>query len=419
MLEQTRQTVAEQRGYLVKSTEEARQIGTLWLTQIELVNAVDFGLPEVDDRYHFWRVPLIRKGAAERLGEIVIDARTSLIQEQQTTSATILEARLLGRSDEYKKQGPKHKVYPKISALRNSIACGDSELILNEELPAESVDLIFTSPPYFNAKPEYTDYLDYEDYLLKLRKVIKASHRILQEGRFFVINVSPVLIRRENRTKASRRIAVPFDLHRIFIEEGFDFIDDIIWVKPEGAGWATGRGRRFAADRHPLQYKAVPVTEYILVYRKHSQHLIDWHIRFHPDQQAVKDSKIAENYEVTNIWRIKPTYDSRHPAIFPLELAEKVIKYYSFKNDVVLDPFAGIGTTGKAAVKLNRRFVLIEQEPKYAQIILDEAKLWLGEKAKDILTLNLPYSTVKEPVDFTYSDFQDKPTNEQLRLFEK
>jgi DNA modification methylase len=58
----------------------------------------------------------------------------------------------------------------------------------------------------------------------------------LSEGRFFVINISPVLLRRASRNQASKRIAVPFDLHRIFIEEGYDFIDDIIWLKPEGAG---------------------------------------------------------------------------------------------------------------------------------------------------------------------------------------
>ena len=99
-------------------------------------------------------------------------------------------------------------------------------------------------------------------------------------------------------------------MHRIFSEEGFDFIDDIHWVKPEGAGWATGRGRRFAADRNPLQYKPVPVTEYILVYRKHTDKLIDWNIRNHPDQQAVKDSKITGEYEVTNLWRIHPAFHS-------------------------------------------------------------------------------------------------------------
>ncbi|MBT9161943.1 MAG: Modification methylase DpnIIB [Dehalococcoidia bacterium] len=202
------------------------------------------------------------------------------------------------------------------------------------------------------------------------------------------MNISPVLVRRSNRNQSSQRIAVPFDMHRIFVEEGYDFIDDIIWEKPEGAGWATGRGRRFAADRNPLQYKPVPVTEYVLVYRKRTDKLIDWNISAHPDDELVKASRIGEDYERTNVWRIKPTYDERHPAIFPMELAEKVITYYSFNGDVVLDPFAGIGTAGKAAAKTDRRFVLIEQEPHYVEIMRAEVKLWLGAAARDILTIN-------------------------------
>ena len=156
---------------------------------------------------------------------------------------------------------------PKMSTLQNTVGYGDCEELLFDT-PNESIDLVFTSPPYYNARPEYTEYISYEDYLLKLRKVIQQCHRVLNEGRFMVMNVSHVLIRRSSRSESSKRIAVPFDLHRIFVEEGFEFIDDIIWVKPEGAGWATGRGRRFAADRNPLQYKTVPVTEYVLVYRK-------------------------------------------------------------------------------------------------------------------------------------------------------
>ena len=182
----------------------------------------------------------------------------------------------------------------------------------------------------------------------------------------------------------------------MFIEEGYEFIDDIIWGKPEGAGWATGRGRRFAADRNPLQYKPVPVTEYVLVYRKESDKLIDWNIRAHPKPELVKQSAIDDDYETTNIWKIKPAHDKRHPAIFPLELAEKVISYYSFKEDVVLDPFAGIGTTGKAAVKSGRRFVLIEKELSYVRIISDEAKSWLGKAAKEILTINCPQIDVED-----------------------
>lgn len=381
-------TVAEQRNYSVLTVEYARNIATVWLESIELEEAIDFGLPEVDDRYHIWRVPLVGRDSRERVGEVVIDAHTSLINETKSTSKDILEKRLLKRRKSSKRQTPRKRQY-KLSTLRNTIACGDAEEIL-QELPEESIDFIFTSPPYYNARPEYTDYVTYEEYLLKIRKVIQLCHRVLNEGRFFVMNVSPVLIRRASRNESSKRIAVPFDIHRLFIEEGFDFIDDIIWEKPEGAGWATGRGRRFAADRNPLQYKPVPVTEYILVYRKHTDRLIDWNIRAYPNQELVQASKITDGYETTNIWRIKPAHDKKHPAIFPEELATKVISYYSFKDDVILDPFAGIGTVGQTATKLGRRFVLIEINPEYTKEICRRAKQWLGKNVQDVLLTNCP-----------------------------
>lgn len=377
-----KRTVAEQRRYSVLDVKAAKQIAKVWLEQAQLVKVVTFGLPEIDDRYHVWRVPLLSRGSEEQLGEVVIDANTSLILADKSTAVDVIESRLLGRKREIgsSKKSQRNGSYF-LSSLRNTVAWGDSEEIL-QDLPAGSVDLVFTSPPYYNARPEYTDYVTYEEYLLKLRKIIQSVHRLLAEGRFFVMNISPVLIRRASRSEASQRIAVPFDVHRLFIEEGYDFVDDIIWEKPEGAGWATGRGRRFAADRNPLQYKPVPVTEYILVYRKHTDKLIDWNIRAHPDQELVAASRIDDDYERTNIWRISPSYDKRHPAIFPAELAEKVITYYSFKGDVVLDPFAGIGTVGRAAAKLGRRFVLIEQNPEYVEIIRSEAKLWLGKEAQ-------------------------------------
>ena len=383
----TKDTVAIKRKYNVLDVKSAKKVATFWLQRAKLENAIEFGLPEVDDRYHIWRVPLVGKASQDRIGEAVIDAYTSFIVEDKSTNPEVLESRLLGRNGHKKAKAKKQSGTYVLSSLRNTIAQGDSEELL-QELPAGSVNLIFTSPPYYNARPEYTDYVTYEEYLLKIRKIIQNAHRVLAEGCFFVMNVSPVLVRRSSRSEASHRIAVPFDMHRLFIEEGYDFIDDIIWEKPEGAGWATGRGRRFAADRNPLQYKAVPVTEYILVYRKHSDKLIDWNIRAHPDKDTVKASKVGDDYEHTNIWRITPSHDTRHPAIFPVELAEKVIAYYSFKGDVVLDPFAGIGTVGKAAIKLDRRFVLLEQSPNYVSIIREEAKSWLGKEAKQVHTIN-------------------------------
>src|SRR3989339_1283219 len=367
----TKTTVATKREYNVLDVKSAKKVASFWLGRAKLENAIEFGLPEVDDRYHIWRVPLVGKASNDRIGEVVIDAYTSLIIEDKSTNSEVLESRLIGRNGHKKAKAKKQNGTYVLSSLRNTIAQGDSEELL-QELPAGSVNLIFTSPPYYNARPEYTDYVTYEEYLLKIRKIIQNAHRVLAEGCFFVMNISPVLVRRASRSEASRRIAVPFDMHRLFTEEGYDFIDDIIWEKPEGAGWATSRGRRFAADRNPLQYKAVPVTEYVLVYRKHTDKLIDWNIRSHPDQQAVKDSKITGEYDTTNLWRIHPAFHSEHPAVFPIELAKRVIKYYSFKNDVVLDPFAGTGTVGRAAARLSRRFVLIENEPKYIKIICTE-----------------------------------------------
>lgn len=380
--------VSESRNYLVTTVAQAKEITLGWLSEVELVKVTMLGLPEVDDRYHVWRVPVCSVAGGTKIGEVVIDAYTTEIIFEKTTKPEMLEVRLLKKDEARLTKRRRDIPYP-VSTLRNTIGLGDCvELI--DEMPAASVDLIFTSPPYFNARPQYSDYEEYEQYLFKMRQIIKRAHRVLNEGRFFAINCAPVLLRRANRNESSKRIAVPFDLHRIFVEEGYDFIDDIIWMKPEGAGWATGRGRRFAADRNPLQYKAVPVTEYILVYRKQTDLLIDWHIRNHPDREVVADSKVADDYERTNVWRINPKTNSRHPAAFPLELARKVISYYSFKGDVVLDMFAGSGTVGAAAAGLERRFVLFDINPEYVQMMREEAHNWLGHAAKNVLCVNCP-----------------------------
>ena len=389
-------SVYESRKYRVENVESAKAISRSYLKSMDLENAIGFGLPEVDDRYHVWRVPLLN-GSNCKIGEIVIDAYTSLVQEKKTTGKGVLEARLLGRKNPEAETG-RGDGAPKISHLRNTIGLGDSEDLLSRT-PSESVDLVFTSPPYYNARPEYSDYIQYEEYLLKMKKIIHQCHRVLNEGRFFVLNASPVLIRRSSRNEASKRIAVPFDFHRIFVDEGFDFVDDIIWVKPDGAGWATGRGRRFAADRHPLQYKAVPVTEYVLVYRKATARLIDWHIRKHPDKMRVAASRIDDGYEMTNVWKIHPAHSKKHPAVFPVELAEKVIRYYSFVRDVILDPFAGVGTVGEAAARLDRRFVLFEISKDYMNEIKDRVETWLREDVVDVNWINC------EPV---------KPVNQYL-----
>lgn len=377
-------TVAQQRRYGVLNTEQAKRIALARLAEMELDRVTRFGLPEVDDRYHIWRVPVLDT-AGQRLGEVVIDAHTSIVDPKRSTSTKQMEARLLKRDGQKEKRSKTraNNANPggNYHNLRSTIAQGEAATVL-EDLPPGSVDLVFTSPPYYNARVEYKDYTSYEEYLEAMRVVIRACHRVLAEGRFFVMNVSPVLVRRTSRSEASKRIAVPFDMHAIFSSEGFDFVNDIHWVKPEGAGWATGRGRRFAADRNPLQYKPVPVTEYVLVYRKHTSRLIDWNIRAHPSPEKVGTSKIRDGYETTNLWKIKPRHSPRHPAVFPLELASRVVEYYSFAGDVILDPFAGIGTMGHAAASLGRQFVMIEAQEQYVKTMVSESQGW-GDVIKD------------------------------------
>ncbi len=378
-------TVYDKRGYMIKNVISAKAIVSDILTKWSIdSDSYKLGLPEVDDRYHVWRVPVV-SSKKSRLGEIVLNALNGELDIQKSTSGDLLKEKISLVHQEVEKKGKPRssRELIRLSELKNTILHGDAEFVL-KNLPDESTNLVFTSPPYFNARPDYAEYLEYDEYLEKMRRIIRECGRTLSEGRFFVMNISAVLIRRASRSEASRRIAVPFDIHRIFTEEGFDFIDDIIWEKPSGAGWATGRGRRFAADRTPLQYKAVPVTEYLLVYRKHTDKLIDWNIRNHPDKEAVLSSKVQDGYEQTNIWRLPPSYTKEHPAIFPAELVKRVIQYYSFEGDVVLDPFAGTGTVGKVAINLNRRFALAEMDPNYLELIKRNAKTWLGQGVENV-----------------------------------
>lgn len=376
-------TISEQRKYKVKNTKQAKSLVDEYLRHKKIdIGGFEFGLPEVHDRYHNWNVPIMK--AKEVIGVISVNAYSGEINKELSTDSSFLEKRANKVIKEIKKTSNKKFEYI-ISNLNNTIVQGRAENVL-DKLPEQSIDMIFTSPPYYNARKEYSEYETYEDYLDTMREIIRQCKRVLINGKFFIMNSSHVLVPRASRNESSTRIPVPFDLHQIFMEEGFEFIDDIIWQKPEGAGWASGRGRRFSADRNPLQYKAVPVTEYVMVYRKKPAPLIDNFIRKNPNPDIITKSKIEDDYERTNVWYISPARDKRHPAIFPNELAEKVIKYYSFVNDVILDPFGGIGTTAKSAATLGRRFYSIELNENYVKETLRDLN-----KKQNLLNNNYQY----------------------------
>jgi DNA modification methylase len=237
-------------------------------------------------------------------------------------------------------------------------------------VPDESVHLTFTSPPYYNAR-DYSIYPSYQAYLEFLDKVFQETHRITKEGRFLIVNTSPIIIPRVSRSHSSKRYGIPFDLHPYLVKNGWEFIDDIVWLKPEAS--VKNRIGGFMQHRKPLGYKPNSITEYLMVYRKSTEKLLDWNIRSY-DYKTVEESKVSDGYETTNVWKIDPCFDKIHSAIFPVELCKRVIQYYSYKGDLVFDPFGGSGTVGRTAKSLDRLFFLTEQEPKYFEYMQSKQK---------------------------------------------
>lgn len=246
--------------------------------------------------------------------------------------------------------------------LKNVLVYADVQEAL-KIIPDESIHLTFTSPPYYNAR-DYTIYQSYEAYLEFLTAIFKETHRITKEGRFFVLNTSPVIVPRISRAHSSKRYAIPYDLHPRLTNIGWEFIDDIVWTKPDYA--AKNRNGGFFQHRKPLGYKANSVTESVMVYRKKTDKLIDWNIRQY-DDKTVEASKVMGEYEKTNLWHVNPATDKVHPAVFPAELATRVVQFYSFKGDLVFDPFAGSGTVGHVALTHERHFLLCEKEAEYVE----------------------------------------------------
>lgn len=244
--------------------------------------------------------------------------------------------------------------------LRNVVVNGDVLEVL-KNIAEESIHLTFTSPPYYNAR-DYSIYPSYRKYLEFLSNVFEETYRITKEGRFLIVNTSPIIIPRISRQHSSKRYPIPFDLHHYLTEIGWEFIDDIIWLKPEAS--VKNRNAGFLQHRKPLGYKPNAITEYLMVYRKKTQKLLDWNIRQY-DFKTVKDSKVADGYETSNVWRIDPKFDKVHSAVFPSELCRRVIEYYSFKGDLLFDPFGGSGTFGRTAKSLGRFFFLTEIDKRY------------------------------------------------------
>lgn len=226
-----------------------------------------------------------------------------------------------------------------------------------EFAPDESVDFILTSPPY-NAGINYNNYDDnktLEDYSKFVSEFLLEYYRVLKpDGRMAIVvaNVGrkPYFSNVGLYSKIAREIG--------FIQRG-----EIIWVKgdsPNSTGWGSYKSASDPSlrDSH----------EYILIFHKqHSKRLTKG------ESTIDKDLFLSCS---NSVWRVNPTTKKRaggHPAAFPVELAERLIQFYTYKEDVVLDPMCGYGSTCLAADKLGRKWIGNDVDLTYVNARLQKA----------------------------------------------
>jgi len=151
-----------------------------------------------------------------------------LLNHENETVRTVIYKEYFAEKTKRESDLPHPETY---NYLKNVVVNADVLEAL-KNVPDESIHLTFTSPPYYNAR-DYSIYPSYDAYLKFLAGVFKETHRITKEGRFLIVNTSPIIIPRVSRAHSSKRYPIPFDLHHHLVEMGWEFIDDIIWLKPE------------------------------------------------------------------------------------------------------------------------------------------------------------------------------------------
>jgi site-specific DNA-methyltransferase (adenine-specific) len=216
-------------------------------------------------------------------------------------------------------------------------------------LPDNSVSLAFTSPPYNNGK-EYDHDLSLEEYLGLIWRVAQEVYRVLRPGGRYVVNIANL----------GRKPYIPLHAHfyQVHCATGFLPMGEIIWQKGKGNNGSCAWGSWKSARSPRLR----DVHEYILVFAKKF---------FSRPDQGFSDISANEFMEATlSVWNIPPVSARKigHPAPFPLELAARVIKLYSYVGDVVLDPFNGSGTTCAAAKMLGRRYAGFDVSAEYCKL---------------------------------------------------
>lgn len=237
-------------------------------------------------------------------------------------------------------------------------------------LPDESVHLVITSPPYWNLKrynenPNQLGHVDdYEAFLGEINQVWKHVHRILVPGGRLVCVVGDVCV---SRKRYGRHLVFPLhaDICVLCRKIGFDNLNPIIWHKISNASYEVSNGSKFLGKPYEPNAIIKNDMEFILMQRKPGGYR-------KPTEQQRRQSRIDKedfNRWFQQIWNIPGASTKNHPAPFPLELASRLVRMFSFTGDTVLDPFCGSGTTMVAALQNERNSIGVEIDPDYCRMI--------------------------------------------------
>jgi DNA modification methylase len=248
---------------------------------------------------------------------------------------------------------------------------GDSERM--SELENNSVHLVVTSPPYFNAPFDYPDLFEsYDGYIDKMRKVAKELKRVVAQGRVVCIVCDDTLIQGE-------KYPVVADFTKIYINEGFIYRDKITWIKPEGYIRISRRSGVVLQHPYPMYFYPDNIQETILIFQngKFNYNSIPEEVK---KQSKLDISEYQEKKWYLTTWNIVNVLPLKNRlengiAAFPEEIPNRLIKLFSYVGEIVLDPFMGSGTTNKVAAALKRNSVGYEIDLELLEVIKEKMGL--------------------------------------------
>ena len=259
-------------------------------------------------------------------------------------------------------------------------------------LDDDSIHLVVTSPPYWNLKryndnPDQLGHIqDYESFLFELEKVWRHVYRVLVPGGRLVCVVGDVCVARRN---FGRHLVFPLhsDISVICRRIGFDNLNPIIWHKIANASYEVENGSKFLGKPYEPNAIVKNDIEFILMQRKPGGYR-------KPTIKQREESRIGkEDFDrwFQQIWNITGASTKQHPAPFPMELATRLVRMFSFTGDTVLDPFCGSGTTMIAAFRTGRNSIGVEIDPEYCRMA---ARFLKAESANLFSTAKLRFEKI-------------------------